>query len=108
LEELVGTRPINTDGATDHSYIPRFNLDGRRKDYVGGYHYQVQYSSFMVPYHARYVKGFGESFKNQVRFLQPGFFVIGCWGKGIAKPANGGTAESEHLKASGNPRPAIP
>ena len=107
LEELVGTRPINTDGATDHSYIPRFNLDGRRKDYVGGYHYQVQYSSFMVPYHARYVKGFGESFKNQVRFLQPGFFVIGGWGKVIAKPENRVTVDSKHLDAYGIPIPVI-
>jgi len=107
LEELVGARPINTDGATDHSYIPRFNLDGRRKDYVGGYHYQVQYSSFMVPYHARYVKGFGESFKNQVRFLQPGFFVIGGWGKVIAKPENRVTVDSKHLDAYGIPIPVV-
>src|SRR5439155_19593553 len=42
LDELVGTRPINTDGATDHSCIPRFNLDGRKRDYVGGYQDQMQ------------------------------------------------------------------
>src|SRR6266704_3404239 len=53
----------------------------------------------MVPYHARYVKGFGESFKNQVRFLQPGFFVIGGWGKVIAKPENRVTVDSKHLDA---------
>src|SRR3989454_1957486 len=46
LEELAGTQPVNNDGATDHSYIPRFNLDGKRRAYKGGYHYQVQYPSF--------------------------------------------------------------
>jgi choline dehydrogenase-like flavoprotein len=107
LDELVGTRPVNTDGATDHSYIPRFNLDGRKRDYVGGFHYQMQYSSFMVPYHAKYVTGFGKAFKNQVRYLQPGFFVIGGWGKVIATPENRVTVDPKHLDAYGIPVPVI-
>lgn len=107
LEELVGTRPINTDGATDHSYIPRFNLDGRKRDYAGGFHYQMQYSSFMVPYHAKYVKGFGEGFKNQVRSLQPGFFVMGGWGKVVARPENRVTVDPKRLDAYGIPIPVI-
>ncbi len=107
LEKLVGTRPVNTDGATDHSYIPRFNLDRKKRDYVGGYHYQMQYSSFMVPYHAKYLKGFGEPFKNQVRFLQPGFFVMGGWGKVIARPENRVTVDPNHPDAYGIPIPVI-
>jgi choline dehydrogenase-like flavoprotein len=34
LEDLVGTPPANNDGATDHSYIPRFNAnDTMRVDF---------------------------------------------------------------------------
>jgi choline dehydrogenase-like flavoprotein len=107
LEELVGTQPVNTDGATDHSYIPRFNLDRKKRDYVGGYQYQMQYSSSMVPYHAKHVKGFGGPFKNQVRFLQPGFFVIGGWGKVIARPDNRVIVDPKHPDAYGIPIPVI-
>ena len=42
LEELVGTPPMNNDGATDHSYIPRFNLNRKPLDYAGGFQYQLQ------------------------------------------------------------------
>ncbi|MFN8006194.1 MAG: hypothetical protein U0V70_04050 [Terriglobia bacterium] len=48
LEELVRTKPINNDGATDHTYIPRFShLQPQKKNYVGGFHYQLSYAGFM-------------------------------------------------------------
>jgi choline dehydrogenase-like flavoprotein len=107
LEELVGTRPVNNDGATDHSCIPRFNLDGKKRDYVGGYQFQLQYGSFMFPHHARSLKGFGKSFKEQVRFLQPGFFLIGGWGKALARHENRVTVDPNRRDAYGIPIPIV-
>ncbi|HLY60960.1 MAG TPA: GMC family oxidoreductase [Terriglobia bacterium] len=107
LDELVGTPPINNDGATDHSYIPRFNLGQKKKDFVGGYQYQVQFSSFMFPHHASHVKGFGPQFKKQVRFLQPGLFQMGGFGKVLAQPENRVTVDPTHSDAYGIPIPVV-
>ena len=106
LEELVGTRAVNNDGATDHSYIPRFNV-GRKTDFVGGYQYQLQFASFMFPHHAYHLKGFGESFKQQVRFLQPGFFQMGGFGKVLARPENRVTVDRARTDAYGIPIPVV-
>ena len=107
LEELVGTAPVNNDGANDHSYIARFNLDGKKRGYVGGYGYQMQFASFMYPHHARYLKGFGKSFKEQVRYLQPGFFHMGGFGKVIARRENRVTVDPSRPDAYGVPIPVI-
>ena len=113
LEDLVGTPPINNDGATDHAYIPRFNLDGKSAaagklgDFAGGYHYQVQFASFMYPYHASHLRGFGKTFKEQVRFLQPGFFQMGGFGKVLGRAENRVTVDRSRLDAFGIPIPVI-
>ncbi len=103
LEALAGTPPVNNDGATDHSYIPRFNLDGKKRDYVGGYHYQLQYSSFMFPNQAYHLQGFGSPFKKEIRRLQPGFFQMGGFGKVLARRENRVTVDTNHLDAYGIP-----
>src|SRR5215472_11207896 len=36
--------------ATDHSYIPRFNRDDKKRHYAGGFRFQD--ASFMFPHHA--------------------------------------------------------
>ncbi len=107
LDELVRTPPLNNDGATDHSYIPRFNLDRKKRGYAGGYQYQLQYASFMFPYHAHELKGFGKPFKEQVRFLQPGFFQMGGFGKVLARRENRVTVDPKRMDAYGIPVPVI-
>ena len=107
LEDLVGTKPVNNDGATDHSYIPRFNLNAGGKGYAGGYGYQMQFASFMYPYQADHLKGLGKSFKEQVRFLQPGFFQMGGFGKIIGRPENRVTVDSARVDAYGIPIPVV-
>ncbi|MEW5978105.1 MAG: GMC family oxidoreductase [Acidobacteriota bacterium] len=107
LEELAGTPPVNNDGATDHSYIPRFNLNQAAHSFVGGYHYQLQYSSFMFPHQARFLNGFGSSFKREVRHLQPGFFQMGGFGKVLARPENRVTVDRNHLDSYGIPIPVV-
>ncbi len=107
LEDLVGTRPVNNDGATDHSYIPRCNLDEKKRNYAGGFHFQLQDIGFMFPYHAPHLKGFGKKYKEQVRFLQPGFLRIDCNGKVLARPENRVTVDPQQLDAYGIPIPVI-
>ena len=101
LEDLVGTRPVNNDGATDHSYIPRFNTGGKKRDYAGRYHYELQDYSFMTPYHAHYLKGFGKKFKEQVRVLQPGFMAMDWYAKVLARPENRVTVDLKRVDAHG-------
>jgi choline dehydrogenase-like flavoprotein len=107
LEDLVGTPPVNNDGATDHSYIPRFNLDSQGRSYAGGYGYQIQFASFMFPHQAHHLKGFGSDFKKQVRFLQPGFFQMGGFGKVLARRENRVTVDPSHPDAYGIPIPVV-
>jgi choline dehydrogenase-like flavoprotein len=107
LEDLVGTPPVNNDGATDHSYIPRFNLQGKPRDFAGGYHFQVQFASFMVPYQGAHVHGFGRKFKEEVRFLQPGFFQMGGFGKVVGRPENRVTVDRKRPDAYGIPIPIV-
>jgi choline dehydrogenase-like flavoprotein len=88
LEDLIGSKPTNQDGALDHTYIPRFNVDRKSRSYVGGFQFQNQFYGFRYPYHAQYLRGFGADFKKQVRDLQPAFFHTGVFGKVIARPDN--------------------
>jgi choline dehydrogenase-like flavoprotein len=98
---------MNNDGATDHSYIPRFNIDGKPRDYAGGFHMQVQDYSFMYPFHAAHLKGFGKQFKQQVRFMQPGFLAMDAYAKGLARPENRVTIDSQRPDAYGIPSSLI-
>jgi choline dehydrogenase-like flavoprotein len=107
LEDLVGTKPVNNDGATDHSYIPRFNMSDKGRHYAGGFHFQVQDASFMFPHHARYIRGFGHEFKRQVRYLQPGMVWMDCFGKVLARPENRITVDSNRTDTYGIPVPVV-
>jgi choline dehydrogenase-like flavoprotein len=107
LEELVGTPPTNNDGATDHAYIPRFNVQDKHRNFAGGYHYQIQVESFLFPHHASHVKGFGKSFKQRVRSLQPGFFNIEGYGKVLATAENRVAVDPNRRDTYGIPIPVI-
>ena len=104
LDDLVGTRPVNIDGATDHSYIPRFK---KSKDYVGGFHYQMQFKGFMFPHHAYALKGFGRAYKKEVRELFPALFQMAAFGKVMANPNNRVTVDTHRPDAYGIPIPVI-
>ncbi|MBM3800907.1 MAG: GMC family oxidoreductase [Acidimicrobiia bacterium] len=108
LEDLAGTHPINNDGATDHTYIPRFNhLSGKQNRYSGGFHFQLNYAGFLFPHQAKLLDGFGSAFKREVRKLQPGFVQMGCWGKVLALPENRVTVDRNQLDAWGIPIPVL-
>ncbi len=107
LDELVGSKPINNDGALDHTYIPRFNLDKRSRNYVGGFQYQNQFFGFRYPYQAQHLKGFGADFKKQVRSLQPAFFHTSVFGKSLSRPDNRVTVDPNRPDAYGIPAPVV-
>lgn len=107
LDDLVGTPPINNDGALDHTYIPRFNMDKKTRSYVGGWQYQNQFVGFRYPYQAQYLKGFGAEFKKQVRSLQPAFFHTSAFGKVLSRPENRVTVDPGRADAYGIPSPVV-
>jgi len=108
LEELVGTQPVNNDGALDHAFIPRFNhLDRKKRDHVGGCQYPINIAGPMFPYQAHDLKGFGRDFKEQVRFLQPGFIHVSAWGKVLARRENYVSVDHAEVDAYGIPIPVV-
>lgn len=107
-EELVGRQMTNTDGATNHTIIPRFTDDKRRKGkYIGGFQFHPQLGTDRFPYQVHLLKGFGESFKKRVRFLQPGLFTVLGLGKPITKIENRVMIDPERLDSYGMPLPVV-
>jgi choline dehydrogenase-like flavoprotein len=107
LEELAGGKPSNQDGATDHVYVPRYNQLLGKPDYAGGWGFQVNYSSYMFPYQAKRLPGYGAGFKEQVRKLQPGFLSFGTFGKVTSESGNYVTVDPNRVDAHGIPTPVV-
>lgn len=107
LKELQGTKPVNQDGATDHVYIPRFDYRDSHRGYAGGYAFQVNYDSFMFPRHAMLLKGYGAQFKRQVRMMQPGYLILGGYGKSMAAKQNHVSVDKNRVDAHGIPIPVV-
>ncbi len=106
LTDLVGKDVFTGDGATDHTYIPRFNYTGRR-DYVGGYGMQLNYQNWHWPYHAKSVSGYGQDFKRRVRDLHPATLLVGGWGKVVHRPDNRVLVDPKKVDNYGIPIPII-
>lgn len=107
LKDLIGSGGVTADGMTDHAYIPRFNQKGGKRDYIGGYGMQMNYTSWRTPHHAKAVEGFGSAYKKRVRDLQPAMFQIGGWGKVEHRAENRVTVHPQKTDAFGIPVPVI-
>lgn len=107
LDALEGLPPFNQDGATDHVYIPRYNQLSGKKDYAGGWGFQVNYSSYMFPHQAAHLKGYGAAYKAQVRRMETGFLMLGSFGKVLARPENRVTTNPKFTDEHGIPIPMI-
>ena len=107
LDELQGQKPSNQDGATDHVYVPRYNQLSGKADYVGGWGFQVNYSSYMYPQQATRLPGYGAAFKQQVRKMQPGYLSFGSWGKVTANEQNHVSVDPARVDAHGIPIPVV-
>jgi choline dehydrogenase-like flavoprotein len=107
VNELDGMRPFNQDGATDHVYIPRYNHLFGRKAYAGGWGIQVNFSDYMFPHHAQRLGGYGAAYKARVRRMQPGFAMLGPFGKVEARPDNYVTVDPHRTDEHGIPIPVV-
>lgn len=107
LDELAGTKQGNTDGALDHTFIPRVLKDPKKRKYVGGFQFQNNYVGYRYPYQAQHLKGFGADFKQQVRTLQPALYQMGGYGKVMARPENRVTVDPKRPDAYGIPTPVV-
>lgn len=107
LEELEGTPPVNQDGATDHVYVPRYNQLFGHHDYAGGWGMQVNYGSYMFPAQALRLQGYGPSFKERVRRMQPGYLLFGSWGKSQSAPGNYVSVDPHQVDDYGIPIPVV-
>src|SRR5580658_5279206 len=103
LKELEGQKPSNQDGALDHALIPRFQT--LTPD--GAYDFQINFSGNLFPYQAYRVPGYGSKFKNTVRKMQPGFLMLGGFGKVEARPENRVTIHPDEKDAFGIPIPVV-
>ncbi|HEY8460737.1 MAG TPA: GMC family oxidoreductase [Blastocatellia bacterium] len=107
LKDLIGKDTFTGDGATDHAYIPRFNHQRGKPDYVGGWGMQMNYVTWRWPHHAKAVEGFGPAYKKRVRDLQPAMFQIGAWGKVEHRAENRVTVDPKKVDKFGIPIPII-
>jgi choline dehydrogenase-like flavoprotein len=107
LDQFAGQKPTNQDGATDHVYVPRYNHLFGKTDYVGGWGFQVNYSTYMFPQQATRMAGYGAAFKERVRKMQPGFLSFGAWGKVTAEDRNQVTVDPSRVDAHGIPTPVV-
>ncbi|HEU0177848.1 MAG TPA: GMC family oxidoreductase [Blastocatellia bacterium] len=107
LKDLIGKDTFTGDGATDHAYIPRFNHQRDKRDYVGGWGMQMNYVTWRWPHHAKSVEGFGSAYKKCVRELQPAMFQIGAWGKVEHRAENRVTVDPQKVDKFGVPIPIV-
>lgn len=107
LSELEGLHPWNQDGATDHVYIPRYNHLFDKKNYAGGWGFQVNYGSYMFPHQASRTHGYGAAYKARVREMQTGYSMLGSFGKVEARPENYVTVDPKQIDDYGVPIPVV-
>jgi len=107
LQELEGVPPFNQDGATDHVYIPRYNHLGGKREYAGGWGIQVNFGGYMFPYHASRTPGYGVAYKDRVRKMQPGYLMLGAFGKVEARPQNYVGVDPNRVDEYGVPIPTV-
>ena len=106
LEDLVGKKPTNQDGALDHAYIPRSQTP-QGADYAGGFGIQLNVRGYMRPHHARHVPGFGRDFKKRVRDLQPAHTDALAFGKVIGHAGNRIALHPDRRDDYGLPLPQV-
>ncbi|HEY7182874.1 MAG TPA: GMC family oxidoreductase [Blastocatellia bacterium] len=107
LRDLIGKDTFTGDGATDHAYIPRFNHQRGKRDYVGGWGMQMNYATWRWPHHAKSIEGFGPAYKKRVRELQPAMFQVGAWGKVENRAENRVTVDPKKVDKFGIPIPIV-
>ncbi|MFN7930055.1 MAG: GMC family oxidoreductase [Blastocatellia bacterium] len=107
LTDLTGKDDFPGDGMTDHAYIPRFNHEQGKQEYVGGYGVQLNYSGWRSPAQTNGLPGFGKEWKKRVRDLHYAQFQMGAFGKVEQRASNRVTVSPNRTDKWGIPTPVI-
>lgn len=88
-KDLVGKPKTLDDGRPGGFYVPRFrNLSDRQSGFIRGYGFEGSAGSKMFPGQARETRGFGASFKKQVRDSGGAYIEMGAFGEVLARYEN--------------------
>jgi len=88
MKELVGKPSTLDDGRPGGFYLARFrNLSERQSKFIRGYGFEGHGGSTMFP-KGTDVKGFGASFKEQIRENQGSYIGMGGFGEVLARYEN--------------------
>jgi choline dehydrogenase-like flavoprotein len=88
-KDLVGKPKTLDDGRPGGFYVPRFrNLSDRQSGFIRGYGFEGSAGSRMFPSQARETRGFGASFKKQVRDSGGAYIEMGGFGEVLARYEN--------------------
>lgn len=80
VRALIGTEPVNEEGALDHAYIPSY-MHNRKRDFFRSFGIQFNYQNRRLVPWARQLGGFGSSLKHQIRERYPAFLQFSPYGE---------------------------
>ena len=67
----------------------------------------MNFSDYMYPHHAARLPGYGAKYKTRVRSMQPGFMMLGAFGKVEARQENYVSVDSARKDECGIPIPVV-
>jgi choline dehydrogenase-like flavoprotein len=88
--ELIGTQPVNEEGALDHAYIPSY-MHNHKRDYYRSFGIQFNYHNRRVAPWARDMEGFGSRLKQNIRERYTAFITFSPYGEML--PSSGSTID---------------
>jgi choline dehydrogenase-like flavoprotein len=110
LPQLYGRPASNDDGiGGEHIYMPRFNHRGKARNYLRGFGAQFWGIGCQAGagHFAKYLEGFGSSFKKDVKRHYPAWIEMHPYGEVLPRADNFVTVEGTPLDAFGVPLPKI-
>jgi choline dehydrogenase-like flavoprotein len=89
VKELVGKPSTLDDGRPGGFYLPRFqNLSEKHPKFIRGYGFEGGGGQGMFPGYAMDLKGFGSSFKEEVRNNRGAYIDMGAFGEMLSRYEN--------------------
>jgi len=110
LTQLYGRPASNDDGiGGEHVYMPRFNYQGKKRDYLRGFGMQFWGIGCQAGagHYAHDLPGFGSSLKREIKRRYPAWFEMHPYGEALPYYENQVTVEGTPNDAYGVPLPKI-
>jgi len=90
VKKLVGAKRTKDDGKPGAFYIPWFrNVTSKHKGFLRGYGFEGDSGTRMMPSSVQWAKGFGASYKKNVRDYAGAFISMGGFGEVLPQFDNG-------------------